>query len=223
MAPQTENGNENGNETTKEKREKREEAREIKREENSSLSRARARARKRSAADPGMDAVRTALGNLVAAVSAVADALDAMAKGDRPVAFDANGVRRALCDAKDALAPESAPEAWKRAAAAARVKRPPTLEELLDHAHRIGFCDDAYTREWHRLMSEEYLWHDKKGKPIGNWRQYFHQWRANRAVLDKVRDPGRIPDARNCTRGQLSNHLETSKEVRDDLLSKCGF
>ena len=167
-------------------------------------------------------AFRDALQNLADAVTAV---IDLTAKGEHVIASGCDGVYRALCDAKDALqsAAEPTRRGRKKRPAVVNVKKPPTLEELLAYAHGIGYHDDAYTREWHRLMSEEYMWRDKAGRPIKNWPAYFNQWRSARAKFEKLDDPDRIPDARNRVRGQLSNHLETPKEVRDDLLSKCGF
>ena len=173
------------------------------------------------------NAFRDALQNLADEVTAVIAVTD---KGEHVIASNCDRVYRALCDAKDALA------AAQRSAAAnggetngsgpavINVKRPPTLEELLDYAHkRLGFFDDAFTREWHRVMSEEYQWRGKDGKKIKNWPGVFHSWRENRAAIEKFRDPDRISDARKNARGRLSNHVDISKEERDDLLGKCGF
>ena len=175
------------------------------------------------------NAFRDALQNLADEVTAVIAVTD---KGEHVIASNCDRVYRALCDAKDVLAAaqRSAAEPARRGRkrgkrpAVINVKRMPTLEELLDFAHkRLKFFDDAYTREWHRLMSEEHQWKNMKGMPIKNWPAYFAKWRANRAMIEKARDPDRIPDARKNARGRLSNHVDISKEERDDLLGKCGF
>ena len=78
------------------------------------------------------------------------------------------------------------------------VRTPPSLELLLAFAHqRCHFFDDAFTREWFRIMNDELLWlHPETGTPIRHWPAYFLRWRANRAFFEKLRDPSRIPDAR---------------------------
>ena len=78
------------------------------------------------------------------------------------------------------------------------VHKPPTLELLLAFAHiRCKFYDDTYTREWHRLMTDEYQWlHPDTGTPIRHWPAYFRLWRMNEPYFAMLRDPQRIPDAR---------------------------
>ena len=173
------------------------------------------------------NAFRDALQNLADEVTAVIAVTD---KGEHVIASNCDRVYRALCDAKDALAAAqrsaAAPEpGGERLPGVIDFKSPPSLELLLAYAHRRArFHDDDYTREWHRIMSEEFGWRDPKtGEALKHWGVLFRIWRKNRAMIEKVRDPDRIPDARNRVRGQLSNHLETPKEVRDELLRKCGF
>lgn len=78
------------------------------------------------------------------------------------------------------------------------VRTPPSLKLLLAFAHiRCRFYDDAFTREWHRVMKDEYLWlHPETGTPIRHWPAYFRLWRTNEAYFAKLRDPDRIPDVR---------------------------
>ena len=74
------------------------------------------------------------------------------------------------------------------------VATPPSLELLLAYAHsRLGYYDDAFTREWHRVMSVELMWcYPKTGKPILHWPAYFREWRANRRFFEVLRDPKRL-------------------------------
>ena len=104
------------------------------------------------------------------------------------------------------------------------VRTPPTLETLLAFAHlRCGFHDDDFTREWHRLMTEEYMWrHPDTGRRIAHWPAYFRKWRTRRRLFEKLLDPGRIADARTRGNTQLPvNRLLASDEFErsfcDDL------
>ena len=74
------------------------------------------------------------------------------------------------------------------------VGTPPSLELLLAYAHvRLHYYDDAFTREWHRVMTDKLCWrHPKTGRPIVHWPDYFRQWRANRAFFEVRRDPNRL-------------------------------
>ena len=74
------------------------------------------------------------------------------------------------------------------------VHTPPSLELLLAYAHsRLGYYDDAFTREWHRVMSDEFMWHSPKtGAPIRHWPAHFREWRANRRFFEVLRDPKRL-------------------------------
>ena len=105
------------------------------------------------------------------------------------------------------------------------VKTPPSLELLLAYAHvKLGFFDDAFTREWFRQMRDVYMWiHPKTDSPVRHWPVLFCKWIANRAAIDEARDPHRGPGARENARRRLSNHVDITKEERDDLLGKCGF
>ena len=78
------------------------------------------------------------------------------------------------------------------------VKTPPSLDLLLAFAHiRCNFFDDDFTREWYRLMNDEYMWiHPDNGRPIRHWPAYFRLWRANNKYFEVLHDPRRIPDAR---------------------------
>ena len=74
------------------------------------------------------------------------------------------------------------------------VRTPPSLELLLAYAHvRLGYYDDAFTREWHRVMTDELQWiHPKTGKPITHWTASFREWRLNRRFFEVLRDPKRL-------------------------------
>ena len=89
------------------------------------------------------------------------------------------------------------------------VGTPPSRELLLAYAHaRLHSFDDAFTREWHRVMNDELLWrHPKTGRPIAHWPDYFRQWRANRAFFAALRDPKRLQTAceRRITEGERMN------------------
>ena len=78
------------------------------------------------------------------------------------------------------------------------VNKPPTLELLLAFAHlRCDFFDDEFTREWFRIMNDEYLWcYPETGTPIRHWPAYFRLWRVKRKLFEKLNDPERLPDAR---------------------------
>ena len=86
------------------------------------------------------------------------------------------------------------------------VRTPPSLELLLAYAHaRLGYYDDAFTREWHRVMTDEFQWiHPKTGRPIMHWPQYFREWRLNRRFFETLRDPKRLmsPAARNAAESE---------------------
>ena len=72
----------------------------------------------------------------------------------------------------------------------------PTVEQVIGFAKYIlGFNDEHFCREWHRQM-EMAFWCDEFGNPIRNWGWVFNKWRLNRKLFEKLRDPGRIPDAR---------------------------
>lgn len=102
----------------------------------------------------------------------------------------------------------------------------PSLELLLAFAHRrCHFFDDDFTREWHRVMEEEFQWeHPKTKKPIDPWPAYFREWRLNRPFFEKLRDPNRIPDARKGGRDgggsprKADNWRGTRKEDIGDVL-----
>ena len=91
------------------------------------------------------------------------------------------------------------------------VRTPPTLELLLAFAHlRCGFYDDDFTREWHRLMSDEYMWrHPESGRRISHWPAYFRKWRTSRDFFAKLYDPARLSDARLGGKA-LANKLQGS-------------
>jgi len=74
------------------------------------------------------------------------------------------------------------------------VETPPSLELLMAYAHvRLGYFDDGFIREWHRVMSDELMWRSPKtGKPIRHWPAYFREWRANRRFFELLRDPKRV-------------------------------
>ena len=74
------------------------------------------------------------------------------------------------------------------------VHTPPSLELLLAYAHvRLHYYDDAFTREWHRVMTDEFQWiHPKTGKPITHWTASFREWRLNRRFFEVLRDPKRL-------------------------------
>lgn len=74
------------------------------------------------------------------------------------------------------------------------VHTPPSLELLLAYAHvRLHYFDDAFTREWHRVMTDEFQWiHPKTGKPITHWTASFREWRLNRRFFEVLRDPKRL-------------------------------
>lgn len=76
------------------------------------------------------------------------------------------------------------------------VKTPPTLELLLAFAHvRCDYFDDDFTREWFRVMNDEYMWcYPETGEPIRHWPAYFRLWRVKRKLFEKLNDPDRIPD-----------------------------
>ena len=93
--------------------------------------------------------------------------------------IDAGKVRKGIEELRELIQ-----SAWREIETLAQpvrhvdVKTPPTVEELLAYAHRIGIWNDAYVREWHRVMSEEYQWrHSSSGDPIRHWPAYFRYWR----------------------------------------------
>jgi len=102
------------------------------------------------------------------------------------------------------------------------IHTPPSLELLLAFAHhRCHFFDDAFTREWHRIMSEELMWcYPESGRPISHWPAYFRLWRIKRALFEKINDPERIPDARTVgSRGRKADNWRgTRREDIGDVL-----
>ena len=98
------------------------------------------------------------------------------------------------------------------------VGTPPSLELLLAYAHaRLHYFDDAFTREWHRVMNDELLWrHPKTGRPIAHWPDYFRQWRANRAFFAALRDPKRLQTAceRRITDGERMNEAARVQQAK---------
>jgi len=101
------------------------------------------------------------------------------------------------------------------------IHTPPSLELLLAFAHlRCHFFDDAFTREWHRIMTDELFWcNAETGRRICHWPAYFRVWRENRKLFEKLRDPDRIPDARKATGGRKADNWRgTRKEDIGNVL-----
>ena len=73
----------------------------------------------------------------------------------------------------------------------------PTVEQVISLSKCIlGFDDEHFCREWHRQMQMAF-WCDEFGNPIRNWGWVFNKWRLNKELFERLRDPDRIPDARN--------------------------
>lgn len=101
------------------------------------------------------------------------------------------------------------------------VNKPPTLNLLLSFAHiRCNFFDDEFTREWFRIMNDEYMWcYPETGTPIRHWPAYFRLWRVKEKLFAKLNDPNRIPDARSGkSPRRADNWIGTPAERMDNVL-----
>ena len=98
------------------------------------------------------------------------------------------------------------------------VGTPPSLELLIAYAHvRLHYYDDAFTLEWHRVMTDELCWrHPKTGRPIVHWPDYFRQWRANRAFFAALRDPNRLMSfaSRKTAEAERLNEAERVRKAK---------